>query len=443
MEEFAQHFGDWLDAYGYPVLFIGVLLENLGLPVPGETALLLAGLLASREESHFTLLGVIVVTIIAAVLGDNAGFYLGHRYARARLQAGKRFLFLTPSMLQVAEGYFQRYGIWTVAAARFITGLRVVCALAAGTAGMHWKSFLIANLVGAAAWAVSMSMLGYFFGHSWQLLHHWMGRGGLIILGSVVLLVGLPYLLRRLHKLAPEEWRQYLPRQIWQGVLAAVLELVCLAILVLLARHHHPSQWEIHMQEWLAEQRSGFLDGLAMIGSILGILPLMVALAAGMTWWLRRRGRPGREVAVVWWSLLASEAVGLLLLALIRWHGIEPARTMAWPYGFSGLAPLRGFALIGITVWLIGRTHPQRDWLVKSLAMAIILWIGFGVVWLREQLLTEVLLEYAAGGVLLFAGLWWLEGYGPGLAGSQPAIPSAPESSPESNPSLNDRKGIA
>ncbi len=429
MEEFAQHFGDWLDAYGYPVLFIGVLLENLGLPVPGETALLLAGLLASREESHFTLLGVILVTIIAAVIGDNLGFFLGHRYARARLQAGKRFLFLTPSMLQLAEGYFNRYGIWTVAAARFITGLRVVCALAAGTAGMHWKSFLIANLVGAAAWAVSMSMLGYFFGHSWQLLHKWMGRGGLIILGSVVLLVGLPYLLRRLHKLAPEEWRQYLPRQVWQGVLAAVLELVCLAILVLLARHHHPSPWELHLQDWLAAQSNAFVDTLAMIGSFLGILPVMIALAVFMTWWLWRQSRPRREIAVIWGSLLASEIVGLVLLALIRRHGIEPARTAAWPYGFSGLEPIRAFALVGMSAWLIGRLYPPRDGLVKSLALLVIIWISFGVIWLREQLLTEVLLECAAGGVLLFAGLWWLEGYGPAPAGSQPAVPSAPQPS--------------
>lgn len=427
MEEFAQHFGDWLDAYGYPVLFVGVLLENLGLPVPGETALLLAGLLASREESHFTLVGVILVTIIAAVIGDNLGFYLGHRYARSRLQAGKRFLFLTPSMLKVAEGYFDRYGIWTVAAARFITGLRVVCALAAGTAGMHWKSFLIANLVGAAAWAVSMSTLGYFFGHSWHLLHQWMGRGGLIILGSIVLLVGLPYLMRRLHKLAPEEWRQYLPRQIWQGVLAAVLELVCLAILVLLAKHRLPSPWELHVQEWLAEQSNAFTDTLATIGSVLGILPVMIALAAGMTWWLWRQSRPRQEIAVVWWSLLASEAVGLMLLSLIRRQGIEPARTFAWPYGFSGLAPIRAFALIGTTAWLIGRLHPPRDWLIKSIAFLVIVWIGFGVVWLREQLLTEVLLEYAAGGLILFAGLWWLEGYGPGPAGSRVPTQPVPE----------------
>src|SRR5207248_1276094 len=107
------------------------------------TAVLVAGFLASPAGgSRFNLLGVILVTIVAAVLGDNLGFWLGHRFARPRLGKGGRFLFLTPETLRMAEGYFARYGVWTVFVARFITGLRVVCALAAGTAGMSWPHFL-------------------------------------------------------------------------------------------------------------------------------------------------------------------------------------------------------------------------------------------------------------------------------------------------------------
>src|SRR5256885_8872241 len=94
-------------AYGYPVLFVGVLLENAGIPVPGETAVLVAGFLASPAGGgHFHLGVVIGLTLVAAVLGDNIGFWLGHRWARPRLQSGRRFLFLTPAALQMAEGYF-------------------------------------------------------------------------------------------------------------------------------------------------------------------------------------------------------------------------------------------------------------------------------------------------------------------------------------------------
>src|SRR5262245_4180592 len=150
-------FAEEYAAYGYPVLFVGVLLENAGIPVPGETAVLVAGFLSSPAGGgHFAIGWVILLTVIAAVLGDNAGFWLGREFARPRLQSGKRFLFLTPKSLELAEGYFTRYGLWTIFFARFITGLRVVGALAAGTAGMSWERFVLANASGALAWAVTM-----------------------------------------------------------------------------------------------------------------------------------------------------------------------------------------------------------------------------------------------------------------------------------------------
>src|SRR5713226_6521408 len=95
-ETFAHEYA----AYGYPVLFFGVLLENAGLPVPGETAVLAAGFLASPVGGgSFDIWLVMLLTFIAAVLGDNLGFWLGRRFARARLQQGKRFLLLTPRSL--------------------------------------------------------------------------------------------------------------------------------------------------------------------------------------------------------------------------------------------------------------------------------------------------------------------------------------------------------
>ena len=194
----------WCGTYGYPVLFAGVLLENAGLPVPGETAVLVAGILASAAgERRFHIGVVILVTVLAAVLGDNLGFWLGRRWARLRLQAGRRFLFLTPRTLRMAEAYFHRYGSWTIFFARFITGLRVVGALAAGTAGMAWPRFLIANAAGAVTWATVISLLGYFFGENWRALEDWVRRSGLIALAFVLLLLGVVYLKGRLgHWLA-------------------------------------------------------------------------------------------------------------------------------------------------------------------------------------------------------------------------------------------------
>jgi membrane-associated protein len=184
-------------AYGYPVLFLGVLLENAGVPVPGETAVLVASFLASPVGgAHFHLGGVIGLTCAGAILGDNLGYWLGSRLARPRLQRGCGFLFLTPQRFQKVEGYFARYGTWTVFIARFVTGLRVVGAPAAGAAGMHWPRFFAANAAGALVWATAVSLLGYSLGRSWELLHHGLNWGAWIILGGVLLVFGLRQLWR-------------------------------------------------------------------------------------------------------------------------------------------------------------------------------------------------------------------------------------------------------
>src|SRR5207244_241201 len=224
---------------------------------------------------HFSIAWVILITLVAAVLGDNIGFWVGHRWARPWLQGGRSFLFLTPKTLQLAESYFERYGAWTIFFARFITGLRVVGALAAGTAGLHWPRFLLANAGGALAWATTMSLLGYFCGHSWQLLHQWLGRGGLIILGSVIILVGLPYLWRRLHNLWPailnlrripaSATRQVVGEsgQIWQGILAAILEVVCIAVLVRRAQGERATDVDRLIADWVEGHANPMVDALA------------------------------------------------------------------------------------------------------------------------------------------------------------------------------------
>jgi membrane protein DedA with SNARE-associated domain len=186
MVDFFEQFKECSQTYGYPLLFAGVMLENAGIPVPGETAVLAAGFLAST--GCFDLRIVIAVTVAAAVLGDNAGFWLGHRFARPWLQRGKRFLFLTPRTLALAERYFQRYGSWTIFFARFITGIRVVGAVAAGTAGMPWARFLVANALGACLWATTISLVGYYFGENLDLLERWLGRGGLIALACALVI---------------------------------------------------------------------------------------------------------------------------------------------------------------------------------------------------------------------------------------------------------------
>jgi membrane protein DedA with SNARE-associated domain len=409
-----QSFVEWFADYGYPVLAAGVLLENAGLPVPGETALLAAGFIASPAGgSHLNIVLVIIVAAVAAVIGDNVGFWLGRRFARPRLVAGRRFLFLTPKTLRAAEGYFERYGSWTVFFARFITGLRVVGALAAGTAGMKWGRFLLANAAGAVAWSMVMGLLGYFFGHSWHLLHGWLTRGGMILLVSVLVLAGLAYLLHRLRK-TPFGQRNLARAQVVQGIIAAVLEVACIAVLVSLAHGRHTDPLDEAVAESI--KYSSTLGNIAgVVGSWAGSLPVTAAVTLIVLAMLWRQKRRGHELGAAAWALLASEALGLILVALLRSREITPVRAETWPFGFAGLIPLRAFAVYGMAAYLATRRHPRWRPLAWALAAVPILLAGFGVVWAQEQTPTEVLLEYIAGAIVLFAGISWAEGFAPGL----------------------------
>jgi hypothetical protein len=116
-------------------------------------------------------------------------------------------------------------------------------------------------------------------------------------------------------------------------------------------------------------------------------------------------------------------------LALLRHKGIEPERAAAWPFGFAGLAPLRAAAAFGMMAHLLRRYRPGWALAVTALAFLLVLLVGFSVVWTDEQLLTEALVELAAGAMVLFLGLWWLEGQGLGPRPG-PATPPQQEGAP-------------
>src|SRR2546422_4130003 len=172
-------------AYGYWAVFFGVMLENAGLPVPGETILLIAGYFASTGHFHIALVMLIAAT--GAVIGDNIGFAIGHHFGRAFLLRVGRWFFLTPKRFEQIEKYFESHGNKTILVARFITGLRVFAALLAGASRkMPWRGFVVYNVTGAILWAVVITTLGYVFGQSLPLLVKWVGRTGTILLIALV-----------------------------------------------------------------------------------------------------------------------------------------------------------------------------------------------------------------------------------------------------------------
>jgi membrane-associated protein len=167
----AQHifdfFREFLAGYGYWAVAATLLLENAGLPVPGETILLLASFLAYSEH-RLRLPYVILTGVCAATLGDNLGFLIGHYGGRPLLIRYRQMLRIRPETLHRGEHLFSRYGAATIFIARFIAGLRVIAGPLAGVLRMHWRAFVIYNFLGAVVWVAVISCIGYFFGQHWE-----------------------------------------------------------------------------------------------------------------------------------------------------------------------------------------------------------------------------------------------------------------------------------
>lgn len=193
MHAWITHFEAFFHAYGVWAVFIVLLLENAGLPLPGEATLLYASFLA-HQHHVLTLPKLILAGTAACILGDNLGYWIG----REAGQWFRRVLRLTHERMVYVEHYFRRYGSWTIFFARFITGLRIIAGPAAGLYRMPWPEFLLFNAMGAAAWVCTISGAGYLLGHHWQRLVKLMGRVDVILLAvaaGVILLV-----LRRLKR---------------------------------------------------------------------------------------------------------------------------------------------------------------------------------------------------------------------------------------------------
>jgi undecaprenyl-diphosphatase len=184
---------DLFARYGYAVVFGGVFLENTGLPVPGETALLAGAALAHYGQLSLT--RVIATAIVAATLGDNLGFFIGRHGGRVIAERHGWRVGLTRQRLADFDWFFLQHGPKTVFAARFITGLRVVGAVLAGASGMQWLVFLFYNATGAVVWCTTIAFAGYSLAYSWETLERWIGRTGLIAL-TLAVAAGVVALLR-------------------------------------------------------------------------------------------------------------------------------------------------------------------------------------------------------------------------------------------------------
>ena len=152
-----------LQDYGYLAIAGFVFLEDFGVPVPGETILVVGAVYAGIGRLSVVL--VALLGFVAATLGDNVGFAIGHFGGRPLVVRYGRYILLTPQRLDRATAFFERHGGKIVMLARFIEGLRQANGIIAGISGMHWAKFLVFNAIGAALWVAVWTSVGYFSGN--------------------------------------------------------------------------------------------------------------------------------------------------------------------------------------------------------------------------------------------------------------------------------------
>jgi membrane protein DedA with SNARE-associated domain len=174
-------------------------LESMGVPSPGETALIVAGVLASQGKLNIVL--VLLIAMASAILGDNIGYWLGRKVGRAVLEAPGPFHARRVKAIAMGERFFTRYGGKAVFIGRWIALVRVATAWLAGIDEMKFTHFFFWNAAGAITWALAYGLLAYYGGHAAAHVLSQVGVGAAIALG-VVVVAGFIYMKVREHRRA-------------------------------------------------------------------------------------------------------------------------------------------------------------------------------------------------------------------------------------------------
>src|SRR3954470_5968529 len=210
---------DVAENVGYPVLFALIAMETMGVPLPGETALITAAVVAAR--GNLAIEAVIAIAAAAAIIGDNVGFAIGRRYGRRlleweggpfpqhrrRLSEGGEAFVDRRGWIEVGEPFFDRHGPKAVFLGRWVSGLRITAAWLAGANRMSWPTFTFWNALGGICWALSIGLAAYFGGHAAERIVTTLGIAGLVgvALVGVSLYIVTKVRRRRAERLADAE----------------------------------------------------------------------------------------------------------------------------------------------------------------------------------------------------------------------------------------------
>jgi undecaprenyl-diphosphatase len=437
-----QHaISDLLQSYGYVFLFLLVGLESLGVPLPGETALITAATFAAG--GYLSIYGVIATAALAGIIGDNGGYWIGRQGGLALVHRYGRALNVDESRLDRAHAFFERHGAKTVFLGRFVALLRMWAALLAGVGQMRYGTFMLFNALGAIVWATVFGTLGYVFGRSVPRLEHYVGQASLSLVLFLALAVSLGLgwhwfrgnaaqlserlgqLLERVSTRAFEHFRRplpwaraflsarlagggYLGLHLAIGLLASVAGLWAFAGITEDVIHHDPlTQIDVSLLEWFHRHQTSLgvtiFEAITWLGSPVVIIMLGLIVSAVLA--SRRRWIP----LLSWVLALAGDGV----LETVLKHAIHrprPIYASAFLHGGSFSFPsghaMGSLVAYGMCAYLLVTFWTERSStqiLVSGAAVVLIVAIGLSRLYLGVHYFSDVVAGYAAGTVWLAA----------------------------------------
>lgn len=406
----------WLARYGYMGVALGVLLESAGIPVPGETALVAAAFGAAHGALSLPL--VILVAGVASVMGDNIGFAIGRHLGRRWAEQHGHRIFLTAPRLARVDAFFARFGPAAVALARFVTGVRVAAAFAAGTSRMPWSIFLPFNILGAFAWATVVSLAGYAAGKGYRSIAGVWGRSGVlfaVVVPAALLFAWLAWRLARhlRHSArvgAAVQWARRIAMPWLVVVSASSVGVLTFAAVAEEVAERETEPFDDAVRSWVLLHQGTVLHtifaALTWLGSSAVLGPLAVATAI----WLRQRS--GRRAAA------AAVVTPLIALILIYWlklafHRTRPAGALAYShlgYSFPSGHSTGSMAVAVTLCYVLARERLLPAWTLVA-AFVFSLLVGLSRIYLDVHWATDVIggwaigMAIAAGGVALYERL--------------------------------------
>jgi undecaprenyl-diphosphatase len=451
---------------GYVGLFLLVGLESLGIPLPGETALVTAAAWAAL--GHLSIYGVVATAAVAAILGDNGGYWIGRKGGIALVRRYGRFLHLNESHLERAHRLFERHGAKTVFFGRFIALLRTWTAVLAGAARMPYAEFMLYNALGAVCWSTLVGALGYIFGRQLPQLEHYIGQASLAAALLLALVVGLVLagrwwernrarLVERTERLwqrafaapvvgrlklrYPRTWTfvaarfargEYLGLHLTVGFLVSLAGLWLFGGVTEDVIHHDPlTQFDTALLDWLQAHATAtgytIFDAVSFLGSPAALTVL--ALGVGVVLGVRRQG-----IVLVGW--IAAFTGGTLLNQVLKIVIQRPrppsaaAHLQQYSWSFpSGHAMLSliGYGMLAYLLVVLWVQRRSLQVAIISGATVLIVAIGLSRLYLGVHYFSDVVGGYAAG-------LLWLSTCISGLEVARRWVTARPPAAPRPAP---------